>query len=1378
MARPTNAPSVPRWPSLLGLLGVLAWTALHHEDAGSTETPPAAPQIPAQTPTKVISSQKLDRARPEAQKQALEDFLAGRPFVLMADGKAQRFTASLSEVVVSDGPAEKRLRKLPPQPDTRHLLEAAHQAGGGKTKLVLYPLGQENKPWARHFFGSRILVKTEDRAATLTTLNKHGLRLLSEPDYSPGSMIVEPVSGGPESVFRALSILTDAPGTVWAGPLLGRQHAKELVPNDSLFAQQWWLRNTGQSGGKAGTDMRVENVWNTYKGNGIRIAIVDDGMDLLHSDLSPNVDSANHYDWNDLPYDTDPQARPSSDVEIEDNHGTAVSGMVAARGNNSLGVSGVAPEATLVGFRLLSLLDADGTDDEEDADAMARGNDIIDIKNNSWGSGAPAEALVPAGPLMEDARRQAAETGRGGKGTIFVWAAGNGREGGEQGQKDGYANSMFVTTVAGVNNKGTLAKYSEGGSHVVVSAPTSGGSGTLSVYTTDLRGNSGYNRTGTGGQPSSRDYTSSFGGTSAATPAVSGAIALMLDANPGLNWRDVKEILLRTSEQLPAPGQLLETGWVKRHGGDPSLPLIKHHEMYGGGLINTQEAVTMAENWESLGPMISSSRDYNIQRSIPDNNTAGINAAFDFSNLGLMRVEHATLRLNALHAWRGDLEITLTSPSGTVSKLATREFEDNGRDYGDWVFSSVRHWGEAGAGVWTLTIKDLDPTVTGTLLSATLTLHGTDASPAPKITAHSTGPYLLRAGDPLALTADGTGGRVAFIWSRGSTQISGNTKTLNIPAISAGQGGSYRVTAYNGATSQASADIPVGVVGPQPAAITFNQDGTLSLSANASGPGLGYQWKHNGANLSDGVKPDGGSISGANAVTLTISHLQAEEAGNYSCVVSMAGVVETIETNTTVITIAFKPEVATPTFGNGVRGTSVSIQLTASNSPSSFLVTGLPAGVTYSKTTGIVSGRPTKPGNYLLTISATNGTGIGPAVQYPWVIEEFPAAAIGTWQGITDRNTDMNQLLGGRFKVVISSTGSYSGSLTFGAKSKSWSGYINAQPGGGSQTVTFSIPMGTGLAPLAGSFTLDLTNKAFTGSYSDGRTSATTDFSGALAAWSSKNKPVTASTVYNGALELPVGLVGSPQHPQGTSYVALSLSTSGIVTWAGKLADGTAITGSSPLGKDGQTCYHALLYSKTGSSQGWAGINVTSTLVDGSVDWFKAVQKTTVRSYQAGIPLHSLTLRGARYTKPATGILVLGLTPPASTKSTDPNARLTFTSAPLSSALEQLFQVTATNAIKMPSGITLNPKSVRLTLNTTKGLLSGGFTLKDSDPLDITPPFATVTRAPSYYGLIVPHPDINKGVGFFNLAELADETGEKNTTTKIISGRVEVTPPP
>ncbi|MES2594953.1 MAG: S8 family serine peptidase [Verrucomicrobiota bacterium] len=1382
MATPSTAHSVLRWSLCLTGLGLLVWAVWPHEEKSASESAGVSHLSP-QKRAKIASAQKLDRARPEAQKHALEDFIAGAPFVLVADGKAQRFNVSLSEVVVSEGPADKRFRKLEPQPDARHLLAAARKEGGEKTKLVLYPHGREGDPKARHFLGQRILVQTQDRQATLAQIKQLGLKLVDEPDYAPGSLIVETASGGPEAVFRALAALAESPGTVSAGPLLGRYHQKYAAPNDSLYAQQWWLKNTGLSGGKAGADMHVENVWTNYKGTNIRIGIVDDGLDLLHPDLSPNVDSGNnHYDWNDEPHDTNPQSHPSADTDLDDSHGTAVGGVAGARGNNNLGVSGVAPEATLVGFRLISSQDPDGTDDSEDAEAMSRGKDLIDIKNNSWGSGAPASIMIPAGPLMEAARQNAAATGRGGKGTVYVWAAGNGREYGEQGQKDGATNSMYVTTVAGIDNRGNLAGYSEGGSHLVVSAPTGGtASGTLKVYTTDLRGSNGYNRSGNGGEPASLDYTSSFSGTSSATPAVSGAVALMLQANSNLSWRDVKEILLRSSVVIPSALAPTAGGWVNRHGGDPSLPLIKHHEMFGGGLIDTQAAVAMAETWTSLAPSISSSRSFTTSRSIPDNDPAGITIPFDFSALASMRVEHAVLRLDLWHGFRGDLEVTLRSPSGTVSTLASKELRDLGDDYDNWDFSSVRHWGEAGTGIWTLTIKDLDASFTGLFRSATLTLHGTNDSPAPQITAHSPGPVLLRAGDPLSLAADGTGGgKLSFIWSRNGADISGigNSKTLNIPALATSQGGNYKITIYNGAGSKASSDIPVGVVGPLQATASVKQDTTLGLSLYTTGPGLSHQWRRNGVNLTNGTSLGGGLISGATTATLNITDMQPDDEGGYSCLVGMNGTSDTIETNATAVSIITKPEVVTPTFGNGVRGTALSIQLAASGSPTGYVVTGLPPGVTLNKTTGILSGRPTKPGNYTLMISATNIAGTGPAIPYTWNVEEFPAAAIGTWQGITDRNSTLNLLLGGKFKVVVTSTGSYSGSLTYGVTTKSWTGYLNALPGGANPTTSFSISLGVGVTPMTGSFTLDLTNKTFTGNFFDGRPATFTECSGVLAAWT-KVKPVNAVTVYNNALELPGTFVGDAAYPQGTSYAVLSLSTAGVVTWTGKLADGTAITGSSPLGSAGQTCYHALLYTNTGSAQGWANINLANMQVAGSVEWYKAAQKptSTTRSYKAGIPKHALIVRGARYTKPATGVLVLGLPAPVSATSTTPNARLSFTGAPLS-ALEQLFQITSTNAVKMPTKAIDNPKAVRLTLAATTGLISGGFTLKDNDPLDITPPTITViSRAPTFNGVLVTHPDINKGVGFFNLAELADEVGEKNTTTKILSGKVELAAP-
>ncbi len=1326
----------------------------------------------AKKQVKALHAQRSERAKPADQAQALSEMLAGNPFVLVADGRAQRFTLSLSEVYVDAGEPAQRLRKIGPQPDAQHLLAAAKkEAGTARTKLVLYPEGRAGEAMARHFLNPRILVQTADRSLALATLKQLGMKVISEPDYSPGSLIVEPADAAPESILRALGSLTGAPGVRSAGPLLGRYHQKHLVPNDPLFPQQWFLKNTGQGSGKAGTDMRVENVWNTYKGRGVRIGIVDDGLDILHPDLAPNVDSeANHYDWNDAPQDTNPSPRPNADADLEDTHGTSVSGVAAARGNNGAGVSGVAPEATLVGFRLISSQDPDGTMDEEDADAMSRGKDVIAIKNSSWGTGAPAWMTIPAGPLMEAARENATATGRGGKGTIFVWSAGNGRELDEQGQKDGATNSMFVTTVGGIDNRGNLAFYSEGGSHLVVSAPTSGGS--LDIHATDLRGNDGYNRTGTAqSEPADRNYTNSFGGTSSAAPAVSGAVALMLEASPDLNWRDVKEILLRSSVQLFPTS----TGWVTRDGGNPTLPRIKHHELYGGGLIDTQAAVALAETWTSLGPMVEMERTDSLFRTIPDSNSTGITIGFDFSAFGQMRIEHAKLRLDVDHTYRGDLEITLRSPSGTVSTLATKTVEDDGMDYDNWVFSSVRHWGEAGAGLWTLTIKDLSSSDTGFFRSATLTLFGTEAS-APQLTTYTQGPFLLRSGDPLSLTATATGGgNLTYIWSRDGSSFSGSAADLSLPAVTTSHAGNYRVTVSNVGGTDISDPIPVAVVGPQISSSIINQAGTLSLSSNARGPGLSYQWRRQGIDLVDGNKPGGGTISGATGPALTITNMQPEDEGSYTCAIRMSGVTDPIETNATAITVRIKPEVNVPSFSKGVRNSLVNLGFTATNSPTSFKITGLPPGVTLNTNTGLLSGRPSRAGSYLLKVTATNAAGTSPEIQVPWIVDEFPALAVGVWDGIMDRNSELNQNLGGRFKITVSTTGTYTGSLTLGARIVSWTGFVDALPDGAHPTTPLTISLGANTTPLTGSFLLNYTTKTLTGSISYTRPESLTNFTAVQQTWTTKNKPVTVSTIYNTALELPPAHLGAAAYPQGHGYAVLTLSTAGVVSWAGWTADHTAFTGSSVLGVAGQTSAHTLLYARTGSIQGWSTLSLGSGLVDGTLSWFKNRPTLVTRSYSAGIPLHDLTQRGARYARPGTGIMLLGLAPPVLT--TDQNARLLFTGAPLISPLQQTLQITTASAIKMPVGVTLNPQTVRLTLAATTGRFSGSFTFKDNDPQDLTPPIAVITRTASFFGILVTRPDLNQGIGYFNLAELPDAPGEKSTTTPIQSGKAEILSP-
>ena len=133
-------------------------------------------------------------------------------------------------------------------------------------------------------------------------------------------------------------------------------------------------------------------------------------------------------------------------------------------------------------------------------------------------------------------------TGRGGKGVIYTLAGGNGLNCQEDVNYDGYANLIQVFAIGAIDYHGAQSSYSEPGACLVVSAP--GGDDNQWLTTTDLIGSDGDNKNGGGGELSDVNYTQMFGGTSAATPLVSGVIALVLQANTNLNYRDVKEILL------------------------------------------------------------------------------------------------------------------------------------------------------------------------------------------------------------------------------------------------------------------------------------------------------------------------------------------------------------------------------------------------------------------------------------------------------------------------------------------------------------------------------------------------------------------------------------------------------------------------------------------------------------------------------------------------------------------------------------------------------------------------------------------------------------------------------------------------------------------
>ena len=495
------------------------------------------------------------------------------------------------------------------------------------------------------------------------------------------------------SSLKIANSLVEDGQVIYAYPNWARSRSTRSVPNDPLFERQWNLLNTGQSFGTAGEDANIVSAWDLYTGSPNEIiAIVDDGLDIDHEDLADNI--VPDMSWDYVDHDADP-----SHSGFWDGHGTNVAGVAAASGFNGVGIAGACPHGGLVGHRLLGgsfILDAN------EADALTRNGDIVDIYSNSWGppdwSLSTQEVyLAGPGPHTEDALAAGTTYGRGGLGNIYVWAGGNGFDQ-DNSNYDGYANSRYTIAVAASTNFGKRAYYSEKGANILINAPSGGG--TMSITTTDATDSDG--------------YTNWFNGTSAATPLVSGIIALMLQANPDLSWRDVQHILMETAEQ----NDPTDPDWTFNGAG-----YAVNHK-YGFGRIDALAAVNAAYNWIPAGPEISVRQTSLPNASIPENDAQGImdtvSIAEDIS------VEFVELYFTAAdHPNWGDLEIILTSPAGTQSVLSeVHSSAFVGTTYNNWRFGSVRHYGESSRGKWTLQVRDLKPGDSGSLQSWTLRIFG------------------------------------------------------------------------------------------------------------------------------------------------------------------------------------------------------------------------------------------------------------------------------------------------------------------------------------------------------------------------------------------------------------------------------------------------------------------------------------------------------------------------------------------------------------------------------------------------------------------------------------------------------------------------------
>ena len=401
---------------------------------------------------------------------------------------------------------------------------------------------------------------------------------------------------------------------------------------------------------------------------------------------------------------------------------------------------GAAPRATLYGYNLIQ---NENFTDATMADAMQRNKEETHVSNNSWGLDgnriATGVGLAPA--IWETAIETGLTQGAGGKGIVYVFGAGN------SGPQD-YANLTEVTnhhgvtTVCAVTDQGEHAPYSEQGSNLWVCAPSAavpfGETDQHEISTTD----------------NDDAYTDGFGGTSAATPMVSGVVALVRSANTALTWRDVKLILAASARKNDAD----DTGWedgALKYGADTDRYRFNHK--YGFGVVDATAAVNLAAGWTTLPPFVEQTVDSatNLNLSIDDCAVAdGCPTSTPASSSLTMGaevefIEFVEIDVNLSHTRFRDLQLELVSPSEKVSALSV---PDGGSSSFSPLMGSVRlgsakHLGENPAGTWTLRLRDAVHQNTGTLNSWNLTVYGHQATPgAPPLDSLTPGAGSLAVG--------------------------------------------------------------------------------------------------------------------------------------------------------------------------------------------------------------------------------------------------------------------------------------------------------------------------------------------------------------------------------------------------------------------------------------------------------------------------------------------------------------------------------------------------------------------------------------------------------------------------------------------------------
>lgn len=532
--------------------------------------------------------------------------------------------------------------------------------------------------------------------------------------------------------------------------------------NDPGWGQSWHLKESTTTT----YGINAETAWSKVTGEKIKVGIADSEHDLFHQDLisaypqnfdwngDNNTNESRDGNQNGIPdiFDDKGITLAAGDIDWpvvpgggrSQSHGTAVSGIAIGRANNADAI-GVAPEAFYVpdfsGFN-------SNTNQLEASGEFYR---FADLVNHSW--------LTPADQThwKQGTRRTLNPTSlaswkRAIQSSTQVLCAGNQRDFQDTDENnDGIADRPFyagwdntnnesmadrkVIQVAATSRNGNNETYSTPGANLFVAAPSVITTSDVSDVLGDPDDNRGY-RNG--------NITTTFNGTSAATPVVTGTIALMLESNPKLKLRDIQHIFAQTSQKngledtnndgefdavkannsrieirnsfvptvkttsLANPSQDgYNTGWFKNGAGHWVS------DSFGFGVVDANEAVKVASTWTNVNAEINyKNDDFNaLFEVVPEGNLGGLDSLKTAGSWDVntdMRVEWVEVSFDLDTNEQDELMVSLKSPSGTQSILIGAGGSDNVSYNRGITLRSNQFWDEKSEGQWSLEVLDVN----------------------------------------------------------------------------------------------------------------------------------------------------------------------------------------------------------------------------------------------------------------------------------------------------------------------------------------------------------------------------------------------------------------------------------------------------------------------------------------------------------------------------------------------------------------------------------------------------------------------------------------------------------------------------------------------